>query len=150
MSTTTPRTRTITLTGRAPVTIREDEWGEIASAKGDSFRGDVGRHRQALHQGECDTYAIRVRRHEDGRRTLVYAVLDAAVAAWHQPAAGESHRGGELVWSRELVSPRPDGEIAEGGYMADIVAAIQRVGKECCIPASVIRECIADLPAEAL
>ncbi len=133
MTTTTPKKRTITLTGRRPVTIREDQWPTIASVTGDSYRGsDYGRHQQALAQGECDEYSVRVRQHEDGR-AIVYAVLRAAIAAWHQPAGG--------VWHRE-------GELLDAG--ADLAAAVRRVGEEAEIPDSLIRECIADLPAEEL
>lgn len=156
--TTTPKARTITLTGRPPVKIKEDEWPIIASAKGDSYRGndDYGRHRQALGQGECDEYSLHVRQHADGR-TLVYGVLSAAIAAWRQPAAGESHRGGVLL------SPPADGTpgrwIWEGTIdevpativmWPEIADAIRRVGEECGLPDAVIRECIADLPAEEL
>lgn len=66
----------------------------------------------------------------DGR-TLVYAVLDAATA-WTGTA---DQRGGEL-----LVAPTA----------REVVAAITRVGRECGIPDSVIRDCISDLPAETL
>lgn len=130
---TTPKARTITLTGRRPVKIREDEWPIIASATGDSYSsGDFSGYQQALSRLECDEYSLRVRQHDDGR-TLVYGVLSAAIAAWGQPAGGQDYRGGELL--------------AAG---ADIPAAIQRVGEDCHLPDAVIRECIADLPAEEL
>lgn len=126
-------TLTITLTDRRPVTIRKEDWPVIASAKDDSWHGnDVGRYQQALAQGQCDTYRLTVRQHADGR-ALVYGVLDAAIAAWHQPAHGESWRGGDLV---------------EAG--ADLARVIRRVGESGGLPESVIRACIADLPAEAL
>lgn len=120
------KTRTITLTDRPPVKIKDDAWPIIADAKDDSFSGnDYGRHQQALGQGELDEYTIRVRQHADGR-AIVYAILDAATA-W---TGSEDHRGGELL---------------DPG--ADLAAAIRRVGDGCGIPDSVIRECIADLPA---
>jgi len=121
--------RTITLTGRPPVKINEDAWPVIASAKDDSFSGnDYGRHQQASAQGELDDYSIRVRQHDDGR-AIVYAVFDAATA-W----TGNSSRSG--------------GELLDKG--ADIAAAIARVGEDVGIPDKVIRECVADLPAEEL
>lgn len=125
--------RTITMTGRSPVRIVEDQWPTIAEASDDSYGGgDYGRHRQAVAQGECDEYVLKVRQHADGR-TLVYAILDAAIAAWHAPAAGESFRGGELL---------------DAGR--NIAEAIRRVGESCHLPDGVIRACIADLPAEML
>lgn len=124
------KTRTITLTDRRPIKIREEEWPVVARASGDTGPSDYARRQQALVQGECDTYSLRVRQHTDGR-AIVYAVLDAAFAAWGAPAGGESHRGGELL---------------DAG--ADLSAAIRRVGESCHLPDSVIRDCIADLPAE--
>jgi len=125
--------RTITLTSRAPVTIRESDWPVIARAAGDSFDGaDLARHRQAVMQGDVDIYSLHVRQHADGR-TLVYGVLDAAIPAWGAPAGGETHRGGVLL---------PAG--------ANIAQAIRQVGEECKLPDSIIRECVANLPAEEL
>lgn len=137
MDPTTPTTptkrRTITLTGRRPVAIVEDDWPTIAVATGDSYdSSDVGKYHQAVSRGECDRYAIRVRRHADGR-AIVYAVLDAADKVWGAPAGGEDYRGGELITAG-----------------ADIAAAIERVGTLAGIPAAVIRECVADLPPEVL
>lgn len=121
--------RTITLTGRAPVRISEDAWPVIASAGGDSYAGnDYARRQQALAQGECDEYAIRVRQHADGR-AIVYAVLDGA-RAW---TGTETRKGGELL------TPG-----------ADLAAAIDRVGADVGIPDGVIRDCVAALPAEEL
>ena len=121
--TTEPKTRTITLTGRAPVKIREDEWPEIASAKerpGSFVNGTP------KPDYETDSYTLRVRQHEDGR-TLVYGVVDASTA-W---TGTEDWRGGELL---------------DAG--ADVAAAIERVGDR--MPPSVVRACIADLPAVEL
>jgi hypothetical protein len=132
-TTTTPtaKRRTITLTGRPPVRIIEDEWPVIASSSGDSYGGgDYGRYDQALAQGECDRYWLRVRRHSDGR-VLVYAVLDAAISAWGAGAGGVDHREGELL----------DADEAD-----DVATAIRRVGERACLPDKVIRDCIADLP----
>jgi len=123
------KTRTITLTDRTPVRIAEDAWPLVAEATDNSFAGnDYGRLRQALARNEVDTYSLRVRQHADGR-TLVYGVLCGATV-W---TGTTDHRGGELL---------PDG--------SDIPAAIRRVGEECGLPDHVIRECIADLPAEEI
>lgn len=136
MTTTTSeeaKTRIITLTGRAPVKIVEADWPVIAQAKGDSFTGDVGRYRQARANGEIDTYSLMVRRHADGRH-IVYGVLDAALAAWHQPAHGRSWRGGFVIG--------PPGGLA-------LEVAIQRVADEMGAP-DLGRECLANLPAEEI
>lgn len=129
MTTTETKTRTITLTGRPPVKILEEQWPTIAQASGDSYSGnDYGRHQQALGQGECDRYTLKVRQHADGR-TLVYGIFDAATA-WTK---NEDVRGGELLEKD-----------------ADIAGTIRRVGESCNLPDRIIRECIADLPAEEL
>lgn len=125
--------RTITLTGRSPVKIYEDEWPVIARATGDSYGGmDPQRHDQAESRGEIDTHLLVVRRHADGR-AIVYGVIDAADAAWGQPAGGTDWRGGVLLSAG-----------------AELAEAIRRVGDDGDLPDSVIRECIADLPAEQI
>lgn len=68
--------RTITLTGRSPVKIHEDEWPVIAHAKAED----------PTHR-----YTLIARRHADGRH-LVYGVADARDWKAHQ-----SWRGGEIV-----------------------------------------------------
>lgn len=124
-TTTESKSRTITLTDRNPVKIREDEWPQIAS--GDERPGSFA-NGTPKPDYETDRYTIRVRQHADGR-VLVYGVVDAATA-WTRT---EDWRGGELL--------------AKGG---DIAAAIKRVGKDGEMPESVIRACVADLPAEEL
>lgn len=119
-------TRTITLTDRRPIQIREDEWPIIAV--GDQRPGDT-RNGTPVPDYETDRHSIRVRQHADGR-AIVYGVIDAATA-W---TGTEDWRGGEL-----LIAPD-----------ADLAAAIRRVGESGEIIESVIRECIADLPAEAI
>ena len=60
---TTPKTRTITLSNRPPVKIREDEWPQIAQA---SWTDNPAIPVQANR-----TAAVRVRQHADGR-AIVY------------------------------------------------------------------------------
>lgn len=127
-TTETRKQRTITLTGRPPVKIYEDEWPLVAEAKGDSWRDrDYSRYEQASRQGELDTYSLRVRQHADGR-AIVYGMLTGS--NWTGTA---DRRGGKLL--------------AAG---ADIASAIEEVGSDCGLPESVVRECIADLPAEEI
>lgn len=125
MSTTETKTRTITLTGRAPVRIEDTNWPLIA--EGVRRPGSM-RNGTPVPDYETDIHSVRVRQHADGR-VIVYGILDAATG-W---TGTESQRGGELL---------PAG--------ADIAAAIRRVGEECGILDSVIRDCVADLPAEEI
>lgn len=60
------KTRTITLTGRRPVTIDEDEWPVIAS----SGWGDYDNQYEFQANRTADA-GLKVRKHADGR-TLVY------------------------------------------------------------------------------
>ena len=124
---TTQKRRTITLSDRPPVRISDNDWPVIASATGDSYEGgDCALRYQALMRDECDRYALRVRRHADGR-AIVYAIVDSAAPGWHD------WRGGKLV---------------DAG--ANLAAVIRRVGQAGGIPDDVIRGAIADLPAEDL
>lgn len=143
--TTTPKTRTITLTDRAPVKIREEEWPVIATGSADDD--------DAMQVGNAPnrewTRTMRVRRHEDGR-VIVYGVYEYDTA--FQGAAGAAAKRGELL--------------AEKATPAQIIAAIRRVAtalaeaeSEAAIEdnqrdaarwRAVAHECIADLPAEEL
>lgn len=58
-------TRIITMTDRAPVKIRDEEWPVIASARQDG--------------GDTRTWLIYVRQHQDGR-ALVYGIHNTG---WH-------------------------------------------------------------------
>lgn len=125
--------RIITMTERPPVQINDEDWEVIAEASGDSFVGnDYGRRNQALAQGECDRYTLKVRQHSDGERVIVSGVFDAG---W---TGSESIRGGVLLQSTSGVST------------SDIVQAIREVGEYCHLPDRIVRDCIADMPAEEL
>jgi hypothetical protein len=119
---------TITLTGRRPVTITKADWPIIARAvesPGDFVNGTP------VPDYEVDTHKMIVRQHADGR-CIVYAILSGATA-W---TGTEGRREGELLptYAEPLM----------------IANAIKRVGDECGILDSVIRDCIADMPAEEL
>ena len=62
--------RTITLTGRPPVSIDEDQWPEIARATDDRYDGEF-----RSQANRVTDYSVRVRQHADGR-AIVYAVHD--------------------------------------------------------------------------
>jgi hypothetical protein len=133
--TTTPKYRTITLTDRAPVCVREDLWPIVAKARGDSRT----QHHTPVPDYEIDSYYLTVRQHTDGR-AIVHGRLDASTA-W---TGSEGRAGGEMVAAIQ------DPTRATGVTMPDlseIARVIRRVGEECGLPDRVIRECIADLPA---
>lgn len=120
--TTTSKTRTITLTDRPPVTIREDQWPIIAT--GDW--GDSPTKSQSNRDATC-----RVREHEDGRR-IVYGVSSSQ---WQ----GESgSKAGMLI---AAVDGKPDTD-ATIRAIHDVTDTIGHPG--------LAAECIADLPAEAI
>ena len=119
---------TITLTGRAPVTVNKGQWPIIASAKwhdGGEFEHRANRHRSLV-----------VRQHDDGR-TIVYGVYSTN---WQ----GElDARGGELL--------TVNGADADNiGDAAQVIAAIYRVADYLQFDRHFADRCIADLPAEEL
>lgn len=115
---------TVTLTGRAPVTITKADWPVIASADGHDGR-----------EHECQAnrrWWLKVRQHEDGR-AIVYGVYTS------QYQGARDKRGGELL----------DTNAPGTGELPDIAAAILRVAAT--VDAEDIAdECIADLPATDL
>jgi hypothetical protein len=78
-TTTEPTKRTITLTNHAPVTIREDAWPIISSARW--WRGEI--------ESQADRkWWMKVRRHADGR-TIVYGGYTTRWQGEHDRKAGE-------------------------------------------------------------
>lgn len=116
-----PKTRTITLTDRAPVRIVEAEWPVIAAGKDHDWDGE--HLSQATRQTES---AIRVRQHADGR-AIVYAVVRHTTQ-----------------WQGERSTEARAGEVLAAGD--DVPAAIRRVGVAAAVADHVIAACIADLP----
>jgi hypothetical protein len=116
-----PKVRTITLTGRAPVRVREDLWPVIASAR----RHDNQVECQANH-----LWHLTVRQHADGR-TLVYGSETRGLGGTYQ-GYEEAHAG----------------ELLDAG--ADVASAIIRVGTDARCSRAMQDECIADLPATDL
>ena len=124
--------RVITLTGRPPVRIRDDQWPVIALAHDKEF--------DSLYESQANRtteISIRVRRHADGR-AIVYARYSYD-SAWQ-------HERDELVRVGMLV-------VADG----DLPVAIRQIGarlRERDVPEGLVQEmvdaCIADLPPENL
>jgi hypothetical protein len=132
MTTKETKTRTITLTGRPPVKIREDQWPIIACG---SYEAWDNQYR--FQANRTTDLNIRVRQHEDGR-TIVYGVYQYDTAFQHE--RNVTHRVGYVLEPGE-----------------DVIEAIQRVGRDLIdrdVDATIVRdvvdECIADLPAVEL
>jgi hypothetical protein len=131
MTTTITKSRTITLTGRAPVKVVEADWPVIAHGNSEQFDNEF--RFQAFETTDID---LRVRQHADGR-AIVYGVYD------HDTR----HPGDECALWR-------CGVLLEPG--ADLAAAVQEVGDELLTLSddkdvvAVTRACIADLPPVAI
>lgn len=139
MSTTTRRT--ITLTGRPPVTIQEDAWPLIARASDKEWD----------NQYECQAnriskWFIGVRQHEDGR-ALVYATY-SYMNNW-QGARDYAAKSGLLLSSA-------DGSVADQvicDAINEVCTDISRAehnGNDAERWPTLAAECIADMPAEEI
>jgi hypothetical protein len=127
-----PKMRTITLTGRPPVRIREDAWPIIAHGHYLAYDGQIE------CQSSCTiTIDICVRAHADGRH-IVYGTY-IYETRW-QGERGCAHKAGVLC----LPGWDVVGAIRDVG---DALSASADDGQEDAVDATV-RDCIADLPAE--
>ena len=136
MSDTAIKMRTITLTDRPPVTIREADWPEIAAAAYHDFDGQYDFQSNRNWRG-----FVRVRQHADGR-AIVYS------RCWYdsqfQGERGYDQRAGELLDKEHTTEA--------------LIAAIKRVHDSIDVVDDdhaqqwhlLGAECIADLPAEVL
>ena len=126
---------TVTLTGRRPVKIEKNDWPVLAAATDKEIDNQY-----EFQANSISKWALRVRQHDDGR-AIVYAVY--SYSSVFQGERNYSVRGGEMV-----------------GADSDLPAMIRRVGEWAAAQehsgddaarwAALIRECIADLPAEEL
>lgn len=134
-TTSEPKQRTITLTDRPPVRIREDQWPVIAH--GNYKDWDNQYEFQANRTWKID---IRVRRHQDGR-AIVYGVYD--YDTHFQGEKCEAHKVGALL--------APDGDLPAAIKEA-AEQMIERVGDDDMHRhiRDAANECIADLPAQEL
>lgn len=132
--------RTITLTGRAPVKIKENEWPEIAS----------GAWTDHDNQYECQAnrtwkMSIRVRQHADGR-AIVYGNYD--FSSQFQNESSFVARCGQLVpIGCGLPAAINDVAVALRGRLAD---ADGNAAEGLRHIQAVVSECIGELPAEVL
>ena len=122
--------RTITLTDRPPVRIREDAWPVIARASDWDGEFEFQANRK---------WTIIVRQNRDDGRTIVYGVSESQYPGEMDRAAGE------------LLNP-PDGTvITDDAWFLhdDLVSTIHRVAERCGC-SMIADKCIADLPAQDL
>lgn len=131
-------TRTITLTGRPPVQINEDNWPLIAQASDKTFDN------QYEFQANCiSKWFVGVRQSDNGA-ALVYATYSYDTN-WQHGRSYAAKRGERL---------------AAGATSDDICRAIERVtadiaqaecaGDDSARWPTLCAECIADMPAEVL
>lgn len=133
--TTTPKTRTITLTGRPPVRIKEDEWPVIAAGSWSAHDGQIPQ--QADREWDI---TIRVRAHADGR-AIVYGVYRY-----------------DTLWQSEHCETHRVGVLLDAG--ADVAAAIDDIADQLIERISDVDmhrhvreaadECIGDLPPQEI
>jgi hypothetical protein len=143
-TTTTSKTRTITLTDCRPVKIKEDEWPVIATGSADA--DDSSHGNPPNHEW---TRTIRVRQHSNGR-AIVYGVYDYETA--FQGANGAAAKRGTLLGP----TATPDQIIAAIRVVGDDLAeaesdaAIEASCKDSRQWRVAVQACIADLPADEL
>ena len=135
-TTSSSKTRTITLTGRPPVKVKEDDWPFVASASYHEYDGQYDFQASTHSRG-----LLKVREHADGR-IIVYATASYDTA--FQNESGWNRKAGELL-------PADCDQPA-------MIAAIRRVHatmmasmpSDTELYAPLVDECIADLPAEEI
>jgi hypothetical protein len=117
----TPKQRTITLTGRPPVKIREDQWPVIARADWH----DGGEHPSRANRSAF----LRVRQHADGR-ALVYG------------GTSTNWQGERDLKAGALLTPSADIPAA----IRRVAESLGHDGQH----SALVQDCIADLPAEEI
>ena len=130
--------RTITLTGRPPIKIEEDDWDVIAQA------GDKEWDNQYEFQANrISKWWVKVRQHEDGR-AIVYAGYEYT-SNWQNARCYQAREG-------DLLEGKPS-QIDICRAIEDITARIancEHDGDDSLRWATLASDCIADMPAEEL
>lgn len=131
-------TRTITLTGRPPVKIDEDQWPVIAQA------ADKEWDNQYEFQANCTSkWSAHVRRHDDGR-AIVYAVYNYT-SNFMNARDYEAKRGELLPEDCSLT------DICDAiNRVCDEIAEAEHNGDDATRWPTLAADCIADMPAETL
>lgn len=132
-------TRTITLTNRPPVKIREDAWPVIANASDKDYDNQY-----EFQANRTWKWFINVRQHEDGR-TLVYA-------GFAYTTAFQSERGYRIRHGKLLTEETSQQAIVDAIVdVCDDMATAQHDSDESAARwRELARDCIADLPADEL
>jgi hypothetical protein len=126
---------TITLTGRAPVKIKKDEWDVIASAGDKEFDNQY-----EFQANRIATWKLTVRQHGDGR-TIVYGAQ--SYTTQFQGESDSSARGGELL-DKGADIPAAIARVAE--ELESRLPEVEGVWTRGVFP-RLAHECTADLPA---
>lgn len=144
MTATTSKALTITLTGRAPIKIRVDEWPEIASATERRHDGEIESQANRISKA-----AIRVREHADGR-TIVYGSYSYDTSWQHE--SSREIRGGLLLdpHAGSYIAIVAKGKTPLIDAIEDVAEQLsERVGEEYfgLDMVELGQQCMADLPA---
>ena len=133
-----PDTRTITLTGRRPVKINDDQWPLIASASDKDWDG------QHECQANCiSKWFVGVRQHDDGR-AIVYATYSYS-SNWVNARNFASKRG--VLLSAGASDDDINSAISE---VCDDIASAEHKDDDASRWDGLMHECVADMPAESL
>ena len=129
--------------------VRKADWPILAQGR-DSHESHNG---TPLPRYESSYWRLTVRQHADGR-AVVYGVADLPEPCWRPGDAATDWRGGETLPAATEADRGPFDDDVLAASRRRVAAAIQRVGADLVrhggAPESVIRECIADLPATDL
>lgn len=134
----TDKIRTITLTGRPPVKINDENWPLIASASENDYDGEF-----EFQANRMSKWFIGVRQHEDGR-AIIYDTYSYR-SNW-QGARGYSAKRGVLLPVGTTVD-----QIADSIFeVCKDIAQAEHQGDDAERWTEMMHECLADMPAETL
>lgn len=131
--------RTITLTGRRPIKIEEDNWTVIAKASDSEHDGQV-----ECQANRKSAWCIRVREHDDDGRVIVSAVYDYT-SNWQNARCYHVKHG---VYLKD--KPSFERIVEAIREVCESMRDSEHNGEDAARWNELKRECIADLPAEAV